>query len=122
MQLAPREWDHLRLHQAGVLAQRRLAMGVRLNMPESCALISTVTLELIRQGKSVAELMQLGRGLLGLNQVIPGVEDLVREVQVEGTFPDGTKLVTIHSPITKVRGRPQQPREVVVEHDAAGRR
>jgi urease gamma subunit len=56
MQLAPREWDHLRLHQAGVLAQRRLAMGVRLNMPESCALISTVTLELIRQGKSVAEL------------------------------------------------------------------
>jgi urease subunit gamma/beta len=54
--------------------------------------------------------------------VIPGVEDLVREVQVEGTFPDGTKLVTIHSPITKVRGRPQQPREVVVEHDAAGRR
>ena len=95
MFLAPREQEKLQLHQAGLLAQRRLANGVKLNMPEASALIATVTLELIRKGKSVAQLMSLGKDMLGVNQVMPGVSLLLPEVQVEGTFPDGTKLVTV---------------------------
>ena len=99
MRLAPRDLDKLVLHQAGFLAQKRLARGTRLNYPEAVALIATQLLELIRDGRSVAELMDLGRTILGLRQVMAGVRELVGEVQVEGTFPDGTKLVTVHHPI-----------------------
>ena len=92
------------LHQAGSLAQKRLARGVRLNYPEAVALIATVLLELIRDGRPVAELMDLGRTILGRRQVMDGVPELVAEVQVEGTFPDGTKLVTVHHPIVAEHG------------------
>jgi urease subunit gamma/beta len=104
MHLTPREIDKLVVHQAGVLAQKRLARGVRLNYPEAVALIATQILELIRDGRSVAELMDLGRQLLGREDVADGVAEMIDEVQVEGTFPDGTKLVTIHHPIVAVRG------------------
>ncbi len=99
MHLAPREIDKLILHGAGSLAQRRLARGLRLNVPEAVALIATQLLELIRDGKSVAELMDIGRRILGRRQVLAGVPAIVHEVQVEGTFEDGTKLVTVHDPI-----------------------
>jgi urease subunit gamma/beta len=104
MHLTPREIDKLTLHQAGVLAQKRLARGLRLNQPEAVALIATQLLELIRDGRRVAELMDLGRRLLGRRQVLPGIPELVHEVQVEGTFPDGTKLVTVHHPIAAQDG------------------
>ncbi len=105
MHLSPRELDKLMLHQVGCLAQKRLARGVRLNHPEAVALIATVVLELIRDGnKSVADLMTLGQKLLGRRQVMPGVPELVAEVQVEGTFADGTKLVTVHHPIAAEHG------------------
>jgi len=104
MHLAPRELDKLLLHGAGVLAQKRLARGLRLNYPEAVALIATQLLELIRDGHSVAELMDLGRRLLGRAQVLDGVPEMVREVQVEGTFEDGTKLVTVHDPIVALHG------------------
>lgn len=104
MHLSPRETDKLLLHQAGFLAQKRLARGLRLNHPESTALIATQLLELIRDGRRVAELMDLGRRFLGRNQVMAGVPEMIREVQVEGTFPDGTKLVTIHHPIAAENG------------------
>ena len=104
MHLTPREIEKLMLHNAGFVAQKRLARGVRLNYPESVALIATQILELIRDGRSVAELMDLGRQLLGQKQVMPGVPELLHEVQVEGTFPDGTKLVTVHSPIAAEHG------------------
>lgn len=104
MRLSPREIDKLLLHNAGFLAQKRLARGLCLNYPESVALIATQLLELIRDGKSVAELMELGRRFLGRNQVMPGVPELIHEVQVEGTFPDGTKLVTVHHPIAAEDG------------------
>lgn len=104
MHLTPRELDKLTLHQAGSLAQKRLARGLRLNHPEAVALIATVLLEFIRDGRSVAELMNLGRQLLGRRQVLPGVPELIAEVQVEGTFPDGSKLVTVHHPIAASDG------------------
>jgi len=104
MHLSPRELDKLTLHQAGFLAQKRLARGVRLNHPEAIALIATVLLEFIRDGKQVAELMDLGRKLLGRNQVLPGVPEMIHDVQVEGTFPDGSKLVTVHHPIASESG------------------
>jgi urease subunit gamma/beta len=104
MHLSPRDLDKLLLHNAGFLAQKRLARGVRLNYPEAVALIATQILEFIRDGKSVAELMDLGRQLLGRRQVMSGVPELVAEVQVEGTFPDGTKLVTVHHPIAAQNG------------------
>jgi urease subunit gamma/beta len=104
MRLSPRELDKLVLHQAGFLAQKRLARGVRLNLPEATALIATQILELVRDGRRVAELMDLGRRLLGRRQVMAGVPDLLGEVQVEGTFPDGTKLVTVHHPIASEEG------------------
>lgn len=105
MRLLPREVDKLVLHQAGVLAQRRLARGVRLNLPESTALIATVLLELIRDGRhSVAQLMDVGRSLLGTRNVLPDVPSLLEAVQVEGTFPDGTKLVTVHAPVCRSDG------------------
>ena len=92
------------LHNAGFLAQKRLARGLRLNHPESVALIATQLLEFIRDGRSVAELMNVGRQLLGLNQVMPGVAAMIYDVQVEGTFPDGSKLVTVHHPIASENG------------------
>ena len=104
MHLSPRELDKLTLHQAGSLAQKRLARGVRLNHPEAVALIATVLLEFIRDGKRVAELMNLGRRLLGRNQVMAGVPEMIYDVQVEGTFPDGSKLVTVHHPIASADG------------------
>ncbi|HET7754825.1 MAG TPA: urease subunit gamma [Anaeromyxobacteraceae bacterium] len=104
MHLSPREIDKLTLHQAGVVAQKRLARGLRLNHPETVALLATQLLELIRDGRRVADLMDLGRRMLGRRQVMPGVAELVSEVQVEGTFPDGTKLVTVHHPIAEEHG------------------
>src|SRR5436190_11725766 len=104
MHLTPHELDKLTLHQAGFLAQKRLARGVKLNHPEAVALIATQILEFIRDGRTVAELMDLGRRLLGRADVLDGVAELVHEVQVEGTFPDGTKLVTVHNPIVAERG------------------
>jgi urease subunit gamma/beta len=104
MHLSPHEVDKLLLHQAGVVAQKRLARGLRLNYPEAIALIATQLLELIREGRSVAELMDLGRTLLGRADVMEGVPELIAEVQVEGTFPDGTKLVTVHHPICADHG------------------
>jgi urease subunit gamma/beta len=104
MHLTPRELDKLVLHGAGTVAQKRLARGLRLGYPESVALIATVLLELIRDGRGVAELMGVGRQMLGLRQVMDGVAGLIHEVQVEGTFPDGTKLVTVHDPIVREDG------------------
>lgn len=104
MHLTPQDVDKLILHQAGALAQKRLARGLRLNHPEAVALIASVVLELIRDGRRVAQCMELGRTLLGRRQVIPGVAALVGEVQVEGTFPDGAKLVTVHDPICREHG------------------
>jgi urease subunit gamma/beta len=100
MFLSPHELDKLTLSTVGELAQRRLARGLRLNYPEAIALIASVTLELIRDGKhTVPELMELGRTLLGTNQVLPSLGDQVDSVQVEGMFEDGTKLVSVHRPI-----------------------
>ena len=104
MHLSPREIDKLLLHNAGFLAQKRLARGLRLNHPETVALIATQLLEFIRDGRSVAELMNLGRQLLGFNQVMSGVSEMIYDVQVEGTFPDGSKLVTVHHPIASENG------------------
>ncbi|KAL0364302.1 UNVERIFIED_CONTAM: Urease [Sesamum angustifolium] len=105
MKLAPRETEKLMLHNAGELAQKRLARGLRLNHAEAAALIATQILEFVRDGnKTVAELMDLGRQLLGRRQVLPAVPYLLYSVQVEGTFPDGTKLVTIHDPISCENG------------------
>jgi urease subunit gamma/beta len=102
--LTPRELDKLALHQAGTLAQKRLARGLRLNHPEAAALVAAVLLELVRDGRSVSDLMDLGRRLLGRRQVMQGVPEMLHEVQVEGTFPDGTKLVTVHHPIAAEDG------------------
>lgn len=105
LHLTPREIDHMQLHQCGRLAQYRLARGLKLNVPESVALITSVMMEKIRDGDtSVADLMTMGQSLLGLRQVQPGVASIVKDVQIEATFPDGTKLLTVHSPISKVDG------------------
>jgi urease subunit gamma/beta len=104
MHLTPHEVDKLLLHQAGCLAQKRLARGLRLNYPEAVALISTQVLEFIRDGRSVAELMDLGRQLLGREDVMESVPEMIVEVQVEGTFPDGSKLVTVHHPVAAEHG------------------
>ncbi|KAL0421538.1 UNVERIFIED_CONTAM: Urease [Sesamum latifolium] len=105
MKLAPRETEKLMLHNAGELAQKRLARGLRLNHAEAAALIAAQILEFIRDGNTtVAELMDLGRQFLGRRQVLPAVPYLLHSVQVEGTFPDGTKLVTIHDPISCENG------------------
>jgi urease subunit gamma/beta len=104
MHLSPRDLDKLVLHGAGVLAQKRLARGLRLNYPEAVALIATQILELIRDGRSVADLMDVGRRILGRAEVMEGVPEMIHDVQVEGTFPDGTKLVTVHSPIALAEG------------------
>ena len=104
MHLTPHEIEKLLLHNVGFLAQKRLARGLSLNYPESVALIATQLLEFIREGRSVAELMNLGKKFLGRNQVMSGVPEMITEVQVEGTFPDGSKLVTVHHPIANENG------------------
>ena len=100
MDLTPREKDKLLLFTAALLAERRLARGVKLNHPESMAYISAAIMEGARDGKTVAELMNESRQILSADQVMPGIPEMIQEVQVEATFPDGTKLVTVHQPIT----------------------
>ena len=99
MHLTPREVDKLLIFGAGELARKRRARGLKLNHPEAVALITSEILELIRDGMSVAEIMTLGAAILGADAVMDGVADMIPDIQVEGTFPDGTKLVTIHHPI-----------------------
>jgi urease subunit gamma len=100
VELTPREKDKLLLFTAAMLAERRKARGLKLNYPESVAYISAAIMEGARDGRSVAELMSHGATLLTRDDVMEGVPELIPEVQVEATFPDGTKLVTVHSPIT----------------------
>ena len=104
MRLSPKEIEKLILHNSGFIAQKRLWRGLKLNYPESVALIASQVLEFIRDGDSVAELMDKGKRLLGYGEVLPQVPELMLEVQVEGTFPDGTKLVTVHEPICSEKG------------------
>ena len=99
MRLNPQEQEKLMLHMAGNLAKERKERGVKLNYVEAVAYISSELLELARDGKEVVELMQLGTKMLTKADVMDGVADMVHEVQVEATFPDGTKLVTVHNPI-----------------------
>lgn len=99
MELLPREKDKLLLFTAGLLAERRLNRGLKLNYPEAVAYISLEILEGARDGKTVAELMDYGRTVLKAEQVMEGVPEMIHDVQVEATFPDGTKLVTVHDPI-----------------------
>ncbi|EMH0748029.1 urease subunit gamma [Proteus mirabilis] len=99
MELTPREKDKLLLFTAGFVAERRLAKGLKLNYPEAVALISCAIMEGAREGKTVAQLMSEGRTVLTAEQVMEGVPEMIKDVQVECTFPDGTKLVSIHSPI-----------------------
>ncbi len=99
MELTPREKDKLLLFTAALLAERRLARGLKLNYPESVALISAAIMEGARDGRTVAEQMSQGRTILTRAQVMNGVPEMIHEVQVEATFPDGTKLVTVHNPI-----------------------
>jgi urease subunit gamma len=99
MELTPREKDKLLIFTAGLVAERRKARGLKLNYPEAVAYISAALLEGARDGRTVADLMSYGRTLLSRDEVMEGVPELVREVQVEATFPDGTKLVTVHNPI-----------------------
>ena len=99
MELTPREKDKLLLFTAAVLAERRKAKGLKLNYPEAVAFISAAILEGAREGRSVSELMGWGATLLGRDEVMEGVPEMIPEIQVEATFPDGTKLVTVHHPI-----------------------
>src|SRR5207249_10671116 len=99
MHLTPREVDKLMIFTAGELARKRKSRGVKLNYPEAVALITAELLEEIRNGKTVAEIMGLGTRILTVDDVMVGVSEMIGEIQVEGTFPDGTKLVTVHQPI-----------------------
>ncbi|MHB8455702.1 MAG: urease subunit gamma [Acidiferrobacterales bacterium] len=99
MELSPREKDKLMLFTAALLAERRKARGLKLNYPEAVAYISAAILEGARDGRSVAELMSYGATLLTREEVMDGIAEMIPEVQVEATFPDGTKLVTVHNPI-----------------------
>ncbi|MCW5611236.1 MAG: urease subunit gamma [Rubrivivax sp.] len=99
MDLTPREKDKLLLFTAALLAERRRARGLKLNHPEAVALISAAILEGARDGKSVAQLMSEGKTVLARDDVMEGVPEMIPEIQVEATFPDGTKLVTVHQPI-----------------------
>jgi urease subunit gamma len=99
MRLTPHEQERLLIHVAAGLAEQRRARGLRLNLPEATALITSYLLEGARDGRSVADLMAAGRQVLGRDDVLDGVPEMLPEVQVEATFPDGTKLVTVHQPI-----------------------
>jgi urease gamma subunit len=99
MHLTPREIEKLMIFTAGEVARKRRSRGLKLNYPEAVALITSDLLEEIRNGKTVAELMQFGTQILTVSDVMEGVAEMVQEIQIEGTFPDGTKLVTVHQPI-----------------------
>ena len=99
MELTPREKDKLLIFTAALVAERRLARGVKLNYPESVALISAFIMEGARDGETVASLMEAGRHVLTRDQVMEGVPEMIPDIQVEATFPDGSKLVTVHNPI-----------------------
>ncbi|MCE1476382.1 urease subunit gamma [Enterobacter hormaechei] len=99
MELTPREKDKLLLFTAALVAERRLARGVKLNYPESVALISAFIMEGARDGETVASLMEAGRHVLTRDQVMEGVPEMIPDIQVEATFPDGSKLVSVHNPI-----------------------
>ena len=99
MDLTPREKDKLLIFTAGLVAERRLARGVKLNYPETIAYISAALMEGARDGRTVADLMQYGTTLLSREQVMDGIPEMIPDIQVEATFPDGTKLVTVHQPI-----------------------
>jgi urease subunit gamma len=99
MELTPREKDKLLIFTAGLLAERRKAKGLKLNYPEAIAFISAALLEGAREGRSVQELMSWGATLLGRGDVMEGVPEMIPDIQIEATFPDGTKLVTVHNPI-----------------------
>ncbi len=99
MDLTPREKDKLLIFTAALLAERRKARGLRLNVPEAIAFITAAVMEGARDGRTVAELMSFGRTLLRRDEVMDGVAELIPDIQVEATFPDGTKLVTVHQPI-----------------------
>jgi urease subunit gamma len=99
MELTPREKDKLLIFTAGLLAERRKARGLKLNYPESIALISASIMEGARDGRTVAELMSYGTTLLTRDDVMEGIAEMIPDIQVEATFPDGTKLVTVHHPI-----------------------
>jgi urease subunit gamma len=100
MDLSPREKDKLLIFTAGLLAERRRARGLKLNYPEAVAYITAAVLEGARDGRSVADLMHYGTTLLGRDDVMDGVAEMIPDIQVEATFPDGTKLVTVHHPVT----------------------
>jgi urease subunit gamma/beta len=116
MELSPREKDKLLIFTAALLAERRKARGLKLNYPEAVAYISAAILEGARDGRTVAELMSTGAQLLSADDVMAGVPELIPEVQVEATFPDGTKLVTVHNPISAGTG--PAPGEIVVAEGA----
>ncbi|AIB34510.1 MULTISPECIES: urease subunit gamma [Pseudomonas] len=99
MDLTPREKDKLLIFTAGLVAERRLARGVKLNYPETIAYISAALMEGARDGRTVADLMHFGTTLLSREQVMEGIPEMIPDIQVEATFPDGTKLVTVHQPI-----------------------
>ena len=99
MQLTPREKDKLLIAMAAMVARRRLERGVKLNHPEAIAIISDFIVEGARDGRTVAELMQAGAQVISRAQVMPGIAEMIHDIQVEATFPDGTKLVTVHHPI-----------------------
>jgi len=99
MELSPREKDKLLIFSAGLLAERRKERGIKLNYPESIAYISSAILEGAREGKTVADLMHYGTTLLSREDVMDGIAEMIPEIQVEATFPDGSKLVTVHNPI-----------------------
>lgn len=99
MELTPREKDKLLVFTAALLAERRKARGLKLNYPEAVALISAAIVEGARDGRTVAELMSFGTTILGRDEVMEGVPEMIHDIQVEATFPDGTKLVTVHHPI-----------------------
>lgn len=99
MELTPRDKDKLLLFTAGLLAERRKAKGLKLNYPEAIALISCAIMEGAREGRTVAEMMSAGREILTRDDVMDGIAELIQSIQVEATFPDGTKLVTVHNPI-----------------------
>ena len=99
MHLSPQERDKLLIFTAGLLARERRGRGLRLNYPEAMALITAQLLEWAREGKSVAEIMSMGRTVLERSEVMDGIPEMIHEVQVEATFPDGTKLITVHQPI-----------------------
>ena len=99
MDLSPREKDKMLIFTAGLVAERRKARGLKLNHPESVALIAAAILEGARDGRTVAELMSFGTTILGRDDVMQGVPEMIPDIQVEATFPDGTKLVTVHNPI-----------------------